>query len=84
MSEFVPVVTDGMIDVGAAKRSELWATSGDVLLAMTAHLDFQRQLRAYVAEQMRGLVPKWTPCLRFSDCRAETLANIAKWERSND
>lgn len=84
--EFVPVVTEGM-------RKATWhiapePTETQVFSAMTAHSDFQRQLRAYVAEQMRGLVPGRVECVSEDDagyntCRAETLANIEKWESSN-
>lgn len=92
MSEFVPVVTEGM-------RKATWhiapePTETQVFSAMTAHSDFQRQLRAYVAEQMRGLVPgkyfsescstyHYTKAWHKNTCRAETLANIEKWESSN-
>lgn len=90
MSEFVPVVTEGM-------RKATWyiapePTETQVFSAMTAHHDFQRQLRAYVAEQMRGLVPDIAymsthgtnaACNAWDNCRAETLANIEKWEISN-
>lgn len=89
MSEFVPVVTEGMILCCVSE-----ADPGLIFNAMTANPDFQRQLRAYVAEQMRGLVPgvekpvthggtEECKADAFNDCRAETLANIAKWESSN-
>lgn len=94
MADFVPVVTDGMLDAG---YPGLYADDDKLrggFLAMTAHPDFQRQLRDYVAEQMRGLVAKKTSpdsyhsnerarARVWNACRAETLANIAKWESSS-
>ena len=70
-------------------------TETEVFRAMTAHPDFQRQLRAWAAEQMRGLVPKpWGTVSEdasspdwicgHNDCLARTIANIEKWESSND
>lgn len=64
---------------------------------LRAELDGLRKKssRAYVAEQMRGLVPKeYQPAGRAGSdhmaaaqknaCRAETLANIERWEKANE
>lgn len=112
MSEFVPVVaervTDAALRIVLGESGETVDTIGDfarqvmssvqhrAIDAAIAHPDFQRQLRAYVAEQMRGLVPdEMTMAAAYfrdihprerlgrNTCRAETLANIAKWESSN-
>lgn len=90
MSEFVPVVTDGMNKAGDFADEVM----GEVLCfrtifyAMAAHPDFRAQLRAWAAEEMRGLVPgKGSRVLDvqaqvwWNACRAEILANIERWEQ---
>lgn len=68
--------------------------TGEAILAALAHEDFQRQLRAWAAGQMRGLVAKKTVPESYHSnerararvwnaCRAETITNIEKWESSN-
>ena len=60
--------------------------------AVLTHPDFQRQVRAYAAAVARGCVPDLEIALThggeeeskaafFNACRAETLANIERWER---
>lgn len=69
--------------------------TGEAILAALAHPDFRAQLRAWAAEEMRGLVPSVEKPVThggteeckadaFNACRAETLANIERWEQSHD
>lgn len=56
--EFVPVVTKGMMDVAFGYGAREWDCD-DAIRAALAHPDYQRQLRAWAAEEMRGLVKEW-------------------------
>ena len=63
---------------------------------MFHHKDFRAQLRAWAAEEMRGLVAGRQAADRSCEdedrwlinghnaCRAETLANITAWEKANE
>lgn len=95
-------VTEGMVEsavAAAADASDARLARCSVqqasIAAALAHPDFRAQLRAWAAEEMRGLVAKkTTPDSYHSNerararvwnaCRAETLANIEKWANLED
>lgn len=97
-------VTEGMVEWAMngyqQKAGESEVSSKrmrDALLVALAHPDFRAQLRAWAAEEMRGLVSRFILMAEANDlglslewmrghnaCRAETIANIERWGQSHD
>lgn len=89
-------VTEGMLDAYLEGAGQLGDRMAGIRAALT-HPSFHAQLRAWAAEEMRGLVPEADDPSEYSgdwrlndlkraaeaevDFRNETLANITAWEK---
>lgn len=92
--EFEVVVTDDMAFAFADAEENNEGLFRPAFAAALAHPDFRAQLRAWAAEEMRGLVADEADGDAYSfdranqhghnECRAETLANIERWRNESD
>lgn len=82
--EFVPMITADMLN-----------DDGTIIDGIFNNPSLRAQLRAWAAEEMRGLVPSVEKPVThggveeckadaFNVCRAEILANIERWEKGHE